>query len=79
MAELKKMVQAELDDYTTSNWDDLGFVLKGEASKTYWVGRSAATGEITLDLKRVNNESVDLQSILSALDKHRAQIMKILD
>lgn len=79
LEELKTMVEAELSDYTTTHWDDLGFIMKGDPSKKHWVSRSSASGDATLNITRINTESIDLQSLLDALDKHRDQIMKILD
>jgi hypothetical protein len=77
--ELKEMIAAEDGDNEAFGWDDLGFVLNGEAGKTYWIGRSNAVGDFNLQIKRVDEETVELESLVKALNDNRPQILKLLE
>lgn len=77
--ELALMIDAEVDDLDATGWDDLGFVMHGEASKTYWVGRAGASGNFQLNVKRLDEEAIDLASLLTALNQNRPNILKLLE
>lgn len=59
-------------------WDDYGFVLAGEAANPYWLSRSIARQPFDLDITRLNDETVDVQSLLSELLSHKNEILRIL-
>lgn len=63
---------AEMED-----WDDVGFVLKGE-STPYWLSKSVARGALELDVDRDNLEVVSSQSLLSELKRNRAAITALI-
>lgn len=58
-------------------WDDVGFVLKGE-STPYWLSKSVARGALELDVERDNLEVVNSQSLLSELRRNRAAITALI-
>lgn len=78
LAELNTMIDAELNDFESSGWDDLGFMMKGESNKIHWVGRSSAVGDFMMNVNRTNTETVDLKSLLTSLNQQRADIMSLL-
>lgn len=59
-------------------WDDYGFVLKGDANKTYWLSRSLARCEVDLNVDRRNDEVVDPASLLAALTEKRDELLSLL-
>jgi hypothetical protein len=58
-------------------WDDVGFVLKGE-STPYWLSKSVARGALELDVERDNLEVVNSQSLLSELRRNRTAITALI-
>lgn len=79
LAEVVEMIEAEDGDAESYGWDDLGFILQGESNKTYWIGRSSAVGDFNLQVKRLDEETIDLDSLVKALNHNRQQILKILE
>jgi len=77
LAELQAMIAAEETDPDVTGWDDMGFVLEGE-SNPHWLGKEHATGDFMLNVARINEEAVDLQSILQALSDNRDSILQLL-
>lgn len=77
--ELRLMIDTEIGDIDATGWDDLGFVMQGEASKTYWVGRAGARGDFQLNVDRLDEEAVDLASLLTALNQNRPNILQLLE
>lgn len=75
--ELDQMIEAE-DKAPDRAWDDLGFTLKGEPNKVYWVGRSTIRDEVTLPIVRTNDELVDLKHIAQELSSRRTHLLKFI-
>lgn len=75
--ELDQMIAAQ-DQAPERAWDDLGFTLKGEPNKIYWVGRSTVRDEIMIPILRTNDELVDLKHIASELASRRTHLLKFL-
>jgi hypothetical protein len=76
--ELAAMIEAEANDPDSLGWDDMGFQLKGENSPR-WIGRESAAGWFKLNINRVNEEAVDLGSLMDALSGQQAEILSLLD
>ena len=76
-AELEQMIDAE-DQAPERAWDDLGFTLKGEPNKVYWVGRSTVRDEITLPILRTNEELVDLKHFADGLASRRNHLLRFV-
>ena len=62
-----------------SEWEDIGFVLKGDAATTHWL--SAATPKLSLDVDvhRDNVEVVDCGSLAGELERHIPSILRALE
>lgn len=78
--ELRAMIEAETADLDASAWDDMGFIMHGETSKTYWLGRASASDRLQLDVERDADTGaiVTLESLSAALAANRAAILRIL-
>lgn len=63
----------DADSADQGDWDDVGFVLQGEATP-YWLSKSVARGAHELDVERDSDEVVNPQSLLEQLKAHRAVI-----
>jgi hypothetical protein len=77
-AELEAMMEAEQNDPDSLGWDDMGFQLKGENSPR-WISRESAAGWFNLNVNRINEEALDLGSLMDALSGQQAEILKLLD
>ncbi|PLW83239.1 hypothetical protein CWI75_07475 [Kineobactrum sediminis] len=67
----------EWDENHESKWDDIGFKLSGD-SETRWLSHSVAKSEYELDVERDNDEIVDAQSLLNALNERRNIILGLV-
>lgn len=74
--ELAAMIETELAA-THSGWDDMGFVLKGEASSPYWLARSRASSTFEFEIKRVERVPT-LASVAAAFSKARDEIIALV-
>ncbi|BBV08170.1 TPA: hypothetical protein ACHWKL_003092 [Providencia stuartii] len=62
--------------YSQDNqYDDFGFYFKNESDKPYWLSKSLARTEFSLNLVRENAEIVNLNSLLSELSRLKPQIL----
>jgi len=77
LQELTAMVEAEAAAPEVSGWDDMGFVLDGE-SDPHWISKEHAAGDFTLNVKRINEEAVDIDSLLQALQDNQQNILNLL-
>jgi hypothetical protein len=77
-AELEAMIEGEASDPDSLGWDDMGFQLKGESSPR-WISKEPAAGWFNLDIKRINEEAIDLASLMAALSGQQAEILQLLD
>lgn len=66
------------DDSHELEWDDYGFELRGESNKIHWLSRSLARAEFELDIIRDNEEVVNAESLLAALESARDTILRTL-
>ena len=78
LEELENMIAEEDSNPATTSWDDLGFVLKGEPSKIYWIGRSTVRNETNLPVTRTNAEIVDLELLAQELSNRRSSLLDFL-
>lgn len=67
----------EYKENTERQWDDYGFKIKGDP-KTHWLSHASARGEFELDVEKDNDEVFNTDSLLTALDKRKAAILKML-
>lgn len=76
--ELDSMIKEELSVAHVAGWEDLGFVLKGEASKVYWVSKAKAreTFEMNLDISAAG--VISLSSMQREIDARRHHLLSIL-
>lgn len=74
--ELTEMIK-EWEANHDSKWDDIGFTLTGEQNPR-WLSNSLARDTFELDVKRVNDEVVDAQSILDQVTEKRDLILALL-
>ncbi len=74
--ELTEMID-EWEDNHDSKWDDIGFTLTGEQNPR-WLSNSLARDTFELDVKRVNDEIVDAESILDQVTEKRDLILALL-
>lgn len=58
-------------------WDDYGFKLKGEP-RVHWLSHSLARKEFELNITRNSLEVVNTGSLLTALTKNKAEILKLI-
>jgi len=75
-------VDAMIEDWDAHHereWDDYGFELRGESNKTHWFSHSLARAEFELNVERDNEEVVNAESLLAALDSAKANILRILE
>lgn len=75
-------LDAMIDDWNEQHdrqWDDYGFCLRGESQKIRWLSHSLARAEVGLDVMRDNDEVVNLESLIAALEDKRATILRLLD
>jgi hypothetical protein len=75
-AELIQMIEAE-NQLQHRGYDDLGFMFDGD-SKEHWLSGSRAAGVISLNVKRINEAAVDIESLLLALQDNESEILKFL-
>lgn len=59
-------------------WDDYGFVFRG-SSEIHWLSNVIARKEFELDIDRLNDEVVDLLSLLKALNEHRTELLALAE
>lgn len=78
LEELKSMIEREEKDESADGWDDLGFVLRGDANKIHWVGRSQAMADFNLNIERLGPETIALPSLAESLSAQRDSIIAIL-
>lgn len=70
--ELSHMIDSWLQSHDNEEkWDDIGFVLKNQTDKIYWLSHELPRDEFTLDLKRESNGIINAQSLLSELVNNR--------
>lgn len=74
--ELATMIETELSA-SHSGWDDMGFVLRGEAASPYWLGRSRASDTFEFEVKRVERVPT-LTSVAEAFSKARDEILALV-
>lgn len=81
-----KLIEADIntiiDDWDQGHereWDDYGFVFKGQPQDTHWLSHSLARDEFELDIVRDNPEVINAQSLLQALNANSAHILRILE
>lgn len=75
--ELHDIIQSWEQDHE-SKWDDVGFVMRG-AENPIWLSNSLARDDFDLDVKRVNDEAVDPQSLLAEITKKRDLMLRLLE
>jgi len=77
LAELEEMIEGEAAAPEVSGWDDMGFVLDGE-SDPHWLSKEHAAGDFILNVERINEEAVDIDSLLQALEDNQQNILNLL-
>lgn len=78
LQELQEMIAAEENDLAATGWDDMGFIIEGDPT-THWLGKEHASGDFTFNIERINEEAVDLDSLLQALQDNQANILRLLE
>ncbi len=76
VVELAQMIDAE-NALQHRGHDDLGFVFDGE-SKPHWLSGTRASGVISLNVERINEAAVSMDSLLQALQDNRNDILQFL-
>jgi hypothetical protein len=76
--EVDNMIRYWEEQEHSTKWDDLGFKLEGE-DNIYWLSRSLAKKTFSLDVKRINDEIIDSQSLIDQLIAHQHKIFSLLD
>lgn len=71
-------IVANFDQGARSHFENLGFVLRGESGKTYWLSDALLRTEMQLDLRRVNDEIVAFDSLEEAISTKRLDLMRKL-
>lgn len=76
--ELTEIIDAWEVDATDKGSSDVGFVMRGESNKVYWLSKSMANAEFKLMFNRQdgNNEIVESKSLLKALHNEKDKIHK---
>lgn len=59
-------------------WNDVGFVLKGDSNHTHWLSHSVARGELSCDITRDSAEVVNAASLLRELKRQKPVLQKML-
>lgn len=77
--ELQEIIAGQDGDIEATGFDDVGFELTGEGNTKYWLSRERARGTFNLDIVRHDEETIDLQSLLTALQQWRPQILALLE
>lgn len=79
LAELNEIIAGQDEDIDAAGFDDVGFELAGEGSTKYWLSRERARGTFDLDIVRHDEETIDLPSLLTALQNQRQRILALLE
>ena len=74
--ELEKIILSWKSD-SGSSWDNLGFHLDGEA-KVRWIDSFLASETFSFEIKRINAELVDIDSLLNTISNNRDTILDAL-
>lgn len=69
---------ADWDAGHESEWDDYGFMLRGEAGHPHWLSHTLAREKFPLEVVRNNDEVVNAESLLSALLSKRDEILNLI-
>ena len=77
LSEVNQMITAE-DNAPERAWEDLGFVLQGEPSKVYWVGRSTVRQDADIPVIRSNDEVIDLEDFARQINTRRTTLLNFL-
>ena len=75
-------VEAMIDDWNAGHereWDDYGFKIKGSSQTPFWLSHSLARKEFELDVKRNSLEVVNSDSLITALNQNRAELMQLIE
>lgn len=75
-------VEAMIDDWNAGHereWDDYGFKMKGSSQTPFWLSHSLARKEFELDVKRNSLEVVNSDSLITALNQNRAELMQLIE
>ncbi|NIC42179.1 hypothetical protein [Aquabacterium sp. A08] len=67
----------DIDNANMEDWDDVGFVLKGEQTP-HWLSKSVARGTHDLDVERESLELVNPASLLQQLTAHRTALTAMI-
>ena len=73
--QLQQMI-GEWDVENETRWDDIGFNIAGT---TYWLSHSTAKDEVDLNVTRDNDEVINAQSLIRALQTNQDRIFNVLD
>ena len=76
--ELRELIAGWTEDDSRTEWDDIGFVMSGDASKVHWLNRSIARDDFELDVSRDNAEMVNPQSLLDELYRFRTSLLSAI-
>ena len=75
--ELESIIN-DWNNRTHIGWEDVGFKMRGEA-QPLWLGKSLARTEYTLNIDRVNDEILDVESVLNALIQNEEEIFRLVE
>lgn len=65
-------------EHDSSSWDDVGFMLKGDPNP-HWLSKSFARDTFLMNVKRENQEILDLDHLHKELKSRQKQILSLLD
>ncbi|AWV90180.1 hypothetical protein [Bradymonas sediminis] len=76
-AEFEAMVE-NFEQGARGDFENLGFVLSGESAKTYWLSDALLKAEMELDLRRIDDEIVEFDSLQEAISAARMDLIEKL-
>lgn len=75
--ELRAMMDDETKDVKKGTWDDMGFEFTGDPN-IHWLAKTVATETRTIELDCIDEATVSLKSIATAVAHHRAALLQLL-
>lgn len=76
LAELEAMIASWEEDHQTK-WDDYGVIFKGGPNNPSWFSNSLASGRINLSLEYINEAEINLETMLTELNRMKNEILKL--
>lgn len=71
-------MEVEWREFNEGRWDDVGFKMTNEPNKIYWFSNSLVQYKANLEIRRMNDEMINIDSIAESLSRNRERILSIV-